>query len=148
MCKQGPRTEWRLKNSIFIQNLLCNAAHNGSGLRSGEKCKYSIISSCTITWYYQVKETKLCALVLQTLLKPCPRNSLILLELFLPKVLSSKTVMPSNHHFVTTISLLGVCFLIPDIFTLQWNTEVLKMFSLPFVITKIQEYKFEKNIYT
>ena len=33
------------QNSIFIQKLLCNAAHNGSSLRSGAKCKYSIVSS-------------------------------------------------------------------------------------------------------
>ena len=33
------------QNSIFIQKLFCNAAHNGSSLRSGAKCKYSIVSS-------------------------------------------------------------------------------------------------------
>ena len=33
------------QNSIFIQKLLCNAAHNGSSLRSGAKSKYSIVSS-------------------------------------------------------------------------------------------------------
>ena len=33
------------QNSIFIQKLLCNAAHNGGGLRSGAKCKYSIVCS-------------------------------------------------------------------------------------------------------
>ena len=33
------------QNSTFIQKLLCNAAHNGSGLRSGAKCKYSIVCS-------------------------------------------------------------------------------------------------------
>ena len=33
------------QNSIFIQKLLCNATHNGGSLRSGAKCKYSIVSS-------------------------------------------------------------------------------------------------------
>ena len=33
------------QNSTFIQKLLCNAAHNGGGFRSGAKCKYSIVSS-------------------------------------------------------------------------------------------------------
>ena len=54
-------------------------------------------------------------------------RSLILLELFLPKVLNNGAVMPSNSHFMTTISLLGVCFLIPDIFAWQWNIFVVFM---------------------
>ena len=33
------------QHSIFIQKLLCKAAHNGGGLRSGAKCNYSIVSS-------------------------------------------------------------------------------------------------------
>ena len=45
MCQQGLGTEWVTQNSIFIQKLLCKAAHNGGGLRSGGKCKYSIVSS-------------------------------------------------------------------------------------------------------
>ena len=37
MYKQGPGTK--------IQKLLCNAAHDGGSLKSGAKCKYSIVSS-------------------------------------------------------------------------------------------------------
>ena len=30
------------QNSSFIQKLLCDAAHNGDGLKSGAKYKYSV----------------------------------------------------------------------------------------------------------
>ena len=58
--------------------------------------------------------------------------------------------MPSNGPFVTTISLLVVCFLIPDICTLQWNIiELLKHVFFTFCRhknTRIQLWK--KTTYT
>ena len=61
MCKQGPGTEWSLKIQFLFKNCFAMQPTMAAVLGLVQKVNTLLFLQ---TWYYQVKETKVCALVL------------------------------------------------------------------------------------